>query len=220
MEKEKPELILEVGSGLSPVMTKSNRIVYSDLSPVALQWLRRSNIRGWYVAADIECLPFKSDTFTHTVCSEVLEHVPDDQKALGELARIMRPAGLLVLTFPHRKSYFSIDDRCVHHFRRYEIPEMLDRLKRAGLTPLSLTKVLGPLEKVTMAALFFILSWIHTEEEEKVWGKKSRKDLSRGMTFIFKWLNRIYAGFAWMDCQIMPRNLSAVLLIKAEKSTP
>jgi SAM-dependent methyltransferase len=218
-DEEKPELILEVGSGISPVMTKSDRIVYSDLSHLAIQSLRRNNKRGWYVVADVEYLPFRPNTFTHTVCSEVLEHVPDDQKALEELVRIMKPTGLLLLTFPHRKFYFSIDDRYVHHFRRYEISEILNRLKRAGLTPLSLTKILGPLEKVTMVTLFFILSFIHPEGKERTHGKKLRWDLYPYMAFIFKWLNMIYAGLAWIDCQIMPRNLSTVLLIKAEKST-
>jgi len=36
-------------------------------------------------------------------------------------------------------------------------------------------------------------------------------------TFIFKWLNRLYASFAWLDASVMPRALSSVLLIKAVK---
>ena len=34
----------------------------------------------------------------------------------------------------------------------------------------------------------------------------------------FKWANRFYMLLAWIDARIMPRSLSAVLLIKAEKN--
>ena len=34
----------------------------------------------------------------------------------------------------------------------------------------------------------------------------------------FKWANRFYMLPAWLDARIMPRSLSAVLLIKAEKN--
>ncbi len=40
-------------------------------------------------------LPFKYDVFSHTVCSEVLEHLEDDLEALKEIARVMRPLGRL-----------------------------------------------------------------------------------------------------------------------------
>ena len=35
------------------------------------------------------------------------------------------------------------------------------------------------------------------------------------MISLFEWINRLYAGVAWTDALIVPRALSAVLLIKA-----
>ena len=81
----RPEMIklaLEVGSGISPVMTKTHRVVYSDLSFSALQILKRTCGNGWHVVADNMNLPFKPSVFSHTICSEVLEHLKDDHKAL------------------------------------------------------------------------------------------------------------------------------------------
>jgi SAM-dependent methyltransferase len=45
-------------------------------------------------------LPFAGDSFDKAVCSEVLEHLPDDRAALNELFRIIKPGGTLVVTVP------------------------------------------------------------------------------------------------------------------------
>ena len=96
LQHERPELILEVGSVISPVTTRTNRIIYSDLSLTALQILKRTHGKGYYVVADTMCLPFKSEVFSHTIRSEVLEHLEDDRKALNELARVTELSGRLV----------------------------------------------------------------------------------------------------------------------------
>ena len=158
LKKERREMVLEVGSGISPTVFPDNRVVYSDISLLALQTLKLSVGKGQYVVADGMRLPFKADTFSHTVSSEVLEHLEDDRKALQEIARVTRQGGSLVVTFPHRHFYFSHDDRFVNHFRRYELPEMECRLREAGLRPVSVRKVLGPLEKITMCTALFCFS--------------------------------------------------------------
>jgi len=50
-------------------------------------------------------------------------------------------------------------------------------------------------------------------------GRKKKKQTEPAKVLIgfFKWANRLYAGVAWIDAFIMPRTLSAVLLIKAVK---
>jgi 2-polyprenyl-3-methyl-5-hydroxy-6-metoxy-1,4-benzoquinol methylase len=86
LRHENIKLILEVGSGISPVMTRTNLIIYSDLSFTALQMLKHAYGNGLYVVADCMNLPFKSGAFSHTISSEVLEHLKDDRKALNELS--------------------------------------------------------------------------------------------------------------------------------------
>lgn len=211
LKNEKTDLVLEAGSGISPVMTLTSRIVYSDLSLPALQILKRTYGKGWYVVADAMCLPFKTGAFNHAICSEVLEHLPDDQKALEELARVMKPSGILTITFPHRKFYFTIDDRFVKHFRRYELSEMETLLNNAGLRPVSTEKVLGPLEKLTMCFAIACFSLVQKLPETK------KMKHSRFIVFFFKWTNLFYACIAGMDAWIMPRFLSTVLLIRAKK---
>ncbi len=128
--------LLEVGSGLSPMVTGSRRAVYSDLSFSALKVLHKAQPRGLFVVADATALPFKTASFSQVVCSEVLEHLPDDREALRQMAQVLQPAGELLLTFPHRHCYFACDDRYVHHYRRYERDEMEAMLNGVGLQSL------------------------------------------------------------------------------------
>src|SRR5262245_31676196 len=49
---------------------------------------------------DLTALPFSNDTFDAIYCSHVLEHVPDDARAMAELCRILRPGGWAILQVP------------------------------------------------------------------------------------------------------------------------
>lgn len=212
-----PGLILEVGSGLSPIVTDMDDIVYSELSFRALQTMKARNQRGSYVVADGTRLPFASESFGHVVCSEVLEHVEDDEGAIREFARVMRADGRVSVTVPHRKFYFAADDRYVRHFRRYEIEEMRGKLSRAGLCAPTVQKVLGPFEKVTMFTTVMAFSLIQRLGPKK----KGAGGSGAWIGWVappFKWMNRLLAVVAWLDARIMPRALSTVVLFEIEKN--
>lgn len=210
------DLILEIGSGISPV-TINDHTIYSDLSYTAMHYLKKQIGSGFHVVADGCNLPFKKNMFSHTVCSEVLEHIKNDADAMHEMARVMKKGGSLVITFPHRKAYFAIDDKYVNHFRRYEIPEMVTMLKTSGLTSPYIEKVLGPLEKITMYVTVKIFSFIQHRLDRKATVLLHGSAVSKAVYFIFQWLNNLYMIVAWIDARIMPRSLAAVLLIRAQK---
>jgi len=214
MLNENKGIVLEIGSGISPVLTSWDRVVYSDLSFSALRTLKQIHAKGYYVVADGMSLPFRADSFSHAISSEVLEHLEDDRKALREIARVTKPGGALVVTFPHRHFYYSHDDRFVNHYRRYELPEMASRLKEAGLHPVFVRKVLGPLEKITMLMVTACISMRQGVGGKERTSEQPSKPAGILICF-FKWANRLFAGLAWIDALIVPRALSAVLLIKA-----
>jgi SAM-dependent methyltransferase len=248
MRDEAKGVVLEVGSGLSPVLASWGRTVYSDLSFAALATSRRLHGKGHYVVADGMNLPFRAGVFSHVVASEVLEHLEDDRKALREIAGVLAPGGGLVVTFPHRRFYFANDDRFVHHHRRYEQNGMQSRLLEAGFDIVSVRKVLGPLEKITMMLVTGCLTAGRRgegtakraggenrklgnersgadEPDWALWGGKKKereRDMGgapslpeKGWLRLYRWANRAYAGLAWIDACVMPRALSAVLLIRA-----
>jgi SAM-dependent methyltransferase len=49
---------------------------------------------------DITDVPFKDDAFDLIICVHVLEHVPDDRRAMREMARVLRPGGMALLLVP------------------------------------------------------------------------------------------------------------------------
>lgn len=55
----------------------------------------------WEMAVmDVTRLPFADSTFDLVICSEVLEHIPDHEKAVQELVRVLKPGSHLVVTVP------------------------------------------------------------------------------------------------------------------------
>lgn len=213
---EHPKLILEVGSGISPIITGSDIVVYSDLSVRAIHILKHHLGRGFFVVADARYLPFRKNVFSHLICSEVLEHLERDGDAIRELWRVAERIGRLFLTFPHRKFYFAIDDRFVNHFRRYELIEIENLLENTGFKILLINKVLGPLEKVTMWSIISYLSTIKRSETRKFPIKRNMKPASIFL-FLFNIINRLYTIIALLDAWIMPMSLATVLLVVADK---
>lgn len=222
LERESRGRVLEVGSGLSPIVTDRDDVMYSELSFRALRTLRSKQRRGRYLVADGTRLPFATGAIDQVICSEVLEHVEHDQAAIEELARVLRPKGVAYITVPHRKRYFAADDRFVGHFRRYEIEEMRGKLERAGLRLRQIEKVLGPLEKITMWTLVVTLSAFERARHDGTRPPESSGSIVgralRGVLRpVFIVAHRVYALLARMDAAVMPRAWAAVILFEAER---
>lgn len=220
LKHDRLELILEIGSGISPLATKFSNVIYSDLSFEAIKALKESQRSGFYVVADGTRLPFKSNIYSHAICSEVLEHVKDDRFAIAEIYRTLKkPDGKAIMTVPHRKFYFGYDDRYVKHCRRYELAEIKEKLQSVGLEPVFIDKVLGPLEKITMIPVVFLFSMIEKHRPGGTSDKGTRNlGLMKFLGLIFKWLNLIWEKIAWLDAKMMPRSLATVILIKSAVS--
>ena len=58
--------------------------------------------RAAAVQGDALALPFADGAFDHVICSEVLEHIPDDLGAMRELARVLKGGGTMAVTVPRR----------------------------------------------------------------------------------------------------------------------
>jgi SAM-dependent methyltransferase len=52
------------------------------------------------VRGDARVLPFADEAFDRVIASEVLEHIVDDRSTMVELARVLRPGGVLAVTVP------------------------------------------------------------------------------------------------------------------------
>ena len=94
------------------------------------------------IQGDALHLPFPDGTFDRVICSEVLEHIPDDEAAMAELSRVLSPGGTMAITVPRfgpelvnwalSEEYYDVPGG---HVRLYRRSVLFDRLAAVGLTP-------------------------------------------------------------------------------------
>jgi len=89
--------------------------------------------------ADITKLPFADSSFDCVICSEVMEHIPDHEKALKEMDRILKPQGTLAVSVPRffteRICWFISWDYHNEeggHIRIYKKKQLREMLTRQG----------------------------------------------------------------------------------------
>ena len=84
------------------------------------------------------CLAAADGTFDLVVCQNVLEHIADDEAALAEMARVLRPGGHLALLVPSRPELFGSLDDAYGHWRRYDTDDLRAIVSATGLEVASL----------------------------------------------------------------------------------
>ena len=111
--------ILEIGCGrggfsafLANESDESTEIYACDYSEKALEIAKERFKIGYekinWKVEDIQNISFQSNQFDVVISCETIEHVPNPIKALGELHRVLKPGGKLILTCPNYFNLFGI----------------------------------------------------------------------------------------------------------------
>ena len=158
------------------------------------------------VQGDGERLPFPDDAFDQVICTETLEHVPDDRAILCELMRVLKPGGVLAVSVPDEYSerllwrlsprYRNTPGGHVRIYRRKDIR----RLMQDGGAPPFAVEYRHSLETVR---------WVVHSVVDREWGKPGV--ITRGI----RWLldrpsHRNWRVLAWADAlgsYVLPKSI-------------
>jgi ubiquinone/menaquinone biosynthesis C-methylase UbiE len=117
VEKYKPKRILDVGCGRGfylyalSLFSFSKEIHGVDINETYIKKAQAicKDAKIHIEKANVYKLPFPSSYFDFIICSEVLEHIPDDRRALMEIKRVLKRKGKLLITVPNLNFPFLWD---------------------------------------------------------------------------------------------------------------
>lgn len=108
----KGKKVLDVGSGNGYVLSKyaaeGAEVFGIDITEAGIDLCRKrfelQGLSGDFRVADAQNLSFPNDFFDCVCSMGVLHHVPDTQRAINEIFRVLKPGGRLIVMFYHRHS--------------------------------------------------------------------------------------------------------------------
>ena len=116
-----------------PRRPRGRPVVGVELSQYAVRHAPRAPGGGVRVGvARAEHLPFPAGCADLVTSMDVIEHL-DDDAALADYRRVVRPGGLVLLTVPAYQWLWSDHDTWAAHRRRYSRPTLVAAVDRAGL---------------------------------------------------------------------------------------
>ncbi len=131
-------MILDAGCGTGAnlkLMQSYGCAIGVDISEEAIAFCHARGVpRERAFLASLTELPFPDALFDLAVSFDVICNIPEDVTALGEMARVLKPGGRLVLQLPAYQWLWSAHDVAVGHQRRYSARDLRTKIARVGLT--------------------------------------------------------------------------------------
>lgn len=122
------DLVLDIGSADGPSvrwLSARERKVALDLDP---RGLKPGDVCGSALA-----LPFGDDSFDVVAAFDVIEHCEPEAQALSEVARILKPGGVFLMSVPAYQWAWTHFDVWNHHHRRYTRKRAVAAVEASGL---------------------------------------------------------------------------------------
>lgn len=140
---EPSRLVVDVGAGtglFAADLQAFVRVLAVD-GLVAVVGLVRRLGRQAVLVGGAEHLALADGVADVVTALDVVEHLDDDQAAVREFLRVLKPGGVLVITVPAFPMLWSAWDVALQHRRRYRRQGLLALLERAGAAPLRVAYV-------------------------------------------------------------------------------
>jgi SAM-dependent methyltransferase len=134
----KDSAILDIGCSSGALLTDLNEVGYNNVSGIDVSEtavaLAQQNGHDKASVMDGASTTFPAAQFDILVASDCLEHIENDETALADWMRILKPGGTLILFVPAYQFLWSAHDEVNHHFRRYTGKLLRTRVRNAGFT--------------------------------------------------------------------------------------
>lgn len=115
-------LDLGCGTGHSYAELAPRETVGVDLEPAALAGQDRQT-----VVADMRSLPFAPGSFQSVLAVQSIEHVPDPERVLGEVARVLEPGGRAIFATPNRLTFGRPEEIIdPYHYAEYDARQLAE----------------------------------------------------------------------------------------------
>lgn len=108
--------ILDVGCGTGII---SDLYPDRDIWGIDISWGMLSHHRGKHIVASACDIPWPSCSFDSVVCRSVLHHLPQAEKALREIVRVLKPGGKFVCWETNKSWLAQLVRRFTQHGDRF-----------------------------------------------------------------------------------------------------
>ena len=129
--------LLDAGCGTGGFIRRATpgfpnlRFIGIDLFQIACELAQQRGTPRITRASSTE-LPFDTSTMAVVTSLDVLQHIPDQERAVAEIYRVLEPGGLAVINAPAYEWLWSYHDDSTDTERRYTRTRMLTLLRKAG----------------------------------------------------------------------------------------
>jgi SAM-dependent methyltransferase len=177
---------------------RARRIVHMDLDKPNLA-SRFPSKRHEDFAGSVTKLPFATQEFDACICTEVMEHVTEDNQGFSELARVLKPGGLLLISTPTPPAPFDP----AHVREGYTYAELRDHLERHGFDILNHTFCFHWM----MRELLVVWRW-----QFQTFGRAKRSFMPRFLIYLIGVLDRFFpVGKPWDIVVLARRRLTTTV---------
>lgn len=124
--------LLDVGCGNSPFkfLVNSNTCQYVGIDIEGADNFDYQN--AGIITFDGENIPFESESFENILCTEVIEHIPNPEKIIAEMYRVLKPKGLCIITLPwSARVHFAPYDFC--RYTPYKLAILFQKFKKIDI---------------------------------------------------------------------------------------
>lgn len=130
--KNKSAVILEIGSSSGYLLRDikkafpENFLIGSDCIPEPLENINSKMPDIPLIQFDLVECPLYDNCVDVVIALNVLEHIKDDEAALEQMYRILKPGGYAIIEVPANQDLYDFFDEQLKHFRRYNLNDLCD----------------------------------------------------------------------------------------------